>query len=446
MKQIRTWQALTIATLLAGAQLAQAAVSADEAAKLKSTLTPLGAEKAANKDGTIPAWTGGVAKGEWKKDPFAQDKPVVQISAQNMASYADKLSDGAQALLKKYPDTYRVDVYPTRRTMAASQEVYDNTFKNATRAKTTEGGMSVEGAFGGIPFPIPANGSEAMWNHVLRVRAESLNFVFRNLVGSNDGTYTVASQSKQDLQSPYYSKSGSADKWTGDYFLTRQMQVAPPFKAGESLVLRDSVDVNKARQAWQYLVGQRRVRRAPTVGYDTPDFVSSGANYFDELGGFIGALDRYEWKLIGKKEMIVPYNNSNFIASKLDSVVAGRHLNPDHVRWENHRVWVIEATVAAGKRHAVPKRRYYLDEDSWSVLMVDGYDATGKLWRAIHTLPVMMPEAGAMWTENTMIYNLQAGSWSMTLSINELLDSFKNVSARPDTYFTGDALGAEGVR
>ena len=39
---------------------AVAAVSPDEAAQLGKTLTPTGAEKAGNKDGTIPEWTGGL--------------------------------------------------------------------------------------------------------------------------------------------------------------------------------------------------------------------------------------------------------------------------------------------------------------------------------------------------------------------------------------------------
>ena len=86
--------------------------------------------------------------------------------------HVDKLSDGQQAMLKKYP-SYKIDVYPTRRTAAAPQWVYDNTFKNATRAKTTSNGDSLEGAHGGIPFPIAKTGKEAMWNHLLRWGGEA---------------------------------------------------------------------------------------------------------------------------------------------------------------------------------------------------------------------------------------------------------------------------------
>src|SRR3954454_23477265 len=89
--------------------VARAAVSPEEANQLKTTLTPLGAEKAGNAEGTIPAWDGGYTKvwegyksGAPRPDPFASEKPVFQITAANMGQYADKLSDGAQALLQRF--------------------------------------------------------------------------------------------------------------------------------------------------------------------------------------------------------------------------------------------------------------------------------------------------------------------------------------------------------
>lgn len=447
MSMSKNWlSALTAIAVLGAGAPAYAAVSAEEAAKLKTSLTPLGAEKAGNKDGTIPAWDGAQVKSDWKKDLFPQERPRLQITAKNMAEHADMLSDGVKELLKKYPDSYRLDVYPTHRTGTASPWVYENTFKNATQGKITNEGLSVEGVYGGIPFPIPASAQEAMWNHLLRVRPESFSFVGRNFVGTADGKRILASEFRVDLQIPYYLKEGSREKWNGDYFAGRNTQVAPPFKAGESLVIRDSVDPKASRQAWQYLVGQRRVRRAPTVAYDTPDFVSSGANYFDEVAGFFGNLDRFDWKLVGKKELYIPYNNNRFFAAKTDAAFSPHHLNPNELRWEQHRVWVIEATLAAGKRHAVPKRRYYLDEDSWAVVLSDGYDASGQLWRTIQTVPFLIAETPSVSTESTVVYNLQAGSWVMANTYNDLFDQYKVVPRRPDSYFTGDSLAGEGIR
>jgi hypothetical protein len=209
-------------------------------------------------------------------------------------------------------------------------------------------------------------------------------------------------------------------------------------------VIRDSIDRDQPRQAWQYLLGQRRVRRAPTVSYDTPDFVASGANYFDEVGGFFGAMDRFTWTLKGKKELLVPYNTNNFAGASLEDALSTRHLNPDHVRWEKHRVWVVEANVSEGKRHAVPKRTFYIDEDSWIVLLVDGYDAEGTLWRTTMTTPFVVPKIPALNMKTATIFNLQANTMSVMQALND--ENFRVVETKPETYFTGDAVAAEAVR
>jgi hypothetical protein len=440
-----------IFALMATATGALAAVTADEAAALKSTLTPLGGEKAGNKDGSIPAWDGEVMATSGKKvgdvpvQLFAGEKTVVQISSKNMDQYADKLSDGTKALLKKYPDTFRVDVYPTHRTAVAPQYVYDNTFKNATNCKTKANGNSMEGCFGGIPFPIPKTGNEVIWNHQLRVEAEMNQASFKNIVATSDGSRTLATQNDIYDQYPSYYKDGSAEKWSGEYWLMRFNTNAPPFKSGEGLVFRDSIDVSQPRAAWQYLVGQRRVRRAPTVSYDTPDFVASGANYFDEVQAFMGAVDRFNWKIIGKKEIYIPYNANGFVTASENDAFAKNHMNPDKVRWELHRVWEVEATVAAGKRHAVPKRHYYFDEDTWAISLIDGYDAEGKLWRTTQSYPFYVPAIPAVVIKPITVFNLQAGTMSMVQSLNG--GSYKIPAQRkPDNFYSGDAMGADASR
>jgi hypothetical protein len=441
---------VTLTSLLAVSQLAAAAVSAEEAARLKTTLTPLGAEKAGNKEGTIPEWTGGLSRapagkaGKLPADPFPGEKPLFQITAKNAAQYADKLSDGTMALLRKYPDTYRVDVYKTHRTVAAPQAVYDNTFRNATRAKLIQNGLSLEGAYAGVPFPIPKTGQEAFWNHTLRVRPANSVFGYKNIVGSADGKRTLVARGENNYQAPYYNLASTPEKWNGDFLNLRLMTKEPPFKSGESLVVRENINVNESRQAWQYLVGQRRVRRAPTVGYDTPDFVASGANYFDEAIGFWGLPDRYDLKLVGKKELYIPYNEAGFFQHGVEEAFVPHHTNPDKVRWELHRVWVIDATLAPGKRHAVPKRRFYLDEDSWAVSLLDGYDAEGKLWRTSQIFPFIAPEVPAQISDASIIYNLQASTFSIVQFFNG--EFWQGVNNKPDSYYTGEALGAEGVR
>lgn len=449
-KRAALWMAL--ASAMVGTPEVLAAVGAEEAAKLgNGSLTPLGAEMAGNADGSIPPWTGGMSKpqpgnmlGDIPTQLFADEKPLFQVTARNMAEYSGLLSDGTKALLQKYPGSFRLEVYPSHRTAAASRVVYENIARNALRCSIKEGWDTISGCIGGIPFPIPRQGVEVMWNHLLRVEAPSIEYRFKNIVGSADGSHTLATRNEIAFQYPPYYQDARPEDWSGEYAMFRYMTIEPPFKSGESLVARDSINGKYPRQAWQYMVGQRRVRRAPTVSYDTPDFVSSGANYFDEVQGFFGALDRYEWKLVGKRELLIPYNANGLLATKVEEALDKHHLNPDHLRWERHRVWEVEATVAEDRRHAVPKRRYYIDEDTWSIALVDGYDKQGRLWRTTQGIPYVVPAIPATLLRTAVVFNLQADTMSVVQMLNE--EDFKVVPPKPESYFTGAAVAAEGVR
>lgn len=440
--------------LLVGANLPSlAAVSAAEAAKLKSTLTPVGAEKAGNAAGTIPAWDGGLTKaapgyhnGDARPDPFPADKPVLSINAKNMAQHAASLTDGVQFLLKKYPD-FRLDVYPTRRTAAAPQSVYDNTFANATRAKTVENGYGVQGAYGGIPFPVPKDGYEAIWNHRLAWRGGSFSMPVRVWVVTSDGKRTMASGGVQTVRQFYYDKDGSLEKFDGYYQLGKFVVNAPGSKAGEAILAHDGTTEAAPRSLWQYLVGQRRVRKAPSVAYDTPDSVTSGIGLFDEAFNLFGPIDKHELKLLGKKEIYIPYNNNRAAASKVEDLVTPNTLNPAKVRWELHRVWVVEATVAAGKRHVVTKRKYYIDEDSWQIVLFDGWDAKGQLWRSNYSLMLTAPDIPAvtsfvLWGG----YDLQTGAYYLNMASNELPKQYEVLPPVPRSFFSSETLANEGAR
>ena len=440
-----------IALALTG--VAQAAVTADEAAKLKTTLTPMGAERAGNKDGSIPAWDGGYTKvpagyksGDPRPDPFAGEKPLYSINAKNAAQHADKLTEGEKGLLQKYPD-FRMDVYPTHRSAAAPQWYYDNTFKNATRAKLTGEGYTFEGAYGGVPFPITSNPKEMIHNHSTAwTRGESSTSPSRCFTVAPDGRLTMVSDGIQDLQYPYNYKDGSLATYSGYYNIGHYVQSAPASKAGESILAHFPTAEGKAIGLWQYLVGQRRVRRAPSVSYDTPDSVTSGVGFFDEAFMQFGPWDHHEYKLLGKKEMYVLYNNNRANAAKPEELFTPKFLNPDLVRWELHRVWVIDANLAPGKRHVVAHRRYYLDEDTWQILLVDGWDAQGQLWRMTYTLTELAPDVpsvvGNMAWGN---YNLQTGGYYLNAATNGA-KQFAVVPRRPETFFSPEELANLGAR
>lgn len=444
----------TVVTLLLMGGVAHAAVSPEEAARLKKDLTPFGAERAANADGSIPAWDGGYTKapagyrnGDARPDFFPDETPLYSITPANVDQYAGKLAEGVVALLKKNPD-FRVDVYPTHRSAAAPQWVYDNTFKNATTATSSENGMALTGAYGGIPFPIPKTGTEAMWNFRLTWRGEAENFTYSSMVVTPDGKVLRAAQADETHQYPMYFKDTPAEKFSGEVSNIRLTFTAPAAKAGESILTRDPIDLaDRARPVWQYLVGQRRVRRAPSIAYDTPDFVTSGIGFFDEAFMFLGAMNRYDWKIVGKREMYLPYNNNRAAAAKLGDLVKPKFLSPDLVRWELHRVWEVEATLAAGKRHVVPKRRYYIDEDSWQIVLVDGWDAQGQLWRMQYSLTLLAPEIPVL-TGTVMwgVYNLQTGGYVYNAAPNEMPVQLKYLPPFPDDYFSPDSLANQGVR
>jgi hypothetical protein len=446
--------AAALAATLATAGLhAAAAVSADEAAKLKTTLTPVGAERAANKDGSIPAWDGGVTKapagykaGDPRPDPFAADKPVLTITAKNMDAHAARLTEGVKALLKKYPD-FKLDVYPTRRSAAAPQYVYDNTFRNATKAKAVDGGHGVEGAFGGIPFPIPKDGYEVILNHRLSWTGTTVRAPVRVWVMTSDGKRAMASGGTQTFRRPYYDADAAIDKFDGYYQLGKFVVSEPGSKAGEAILAHDGLTATQPRGLWQYLVGQRRVRKAPSVAYDTPDSVTSGIGLFDEAFMLFGPLDKHELKLVGKREVYIPYNNNRAASSKVADLVTPNTLNPALVRWELHRVWEVEATLAAGKRHVVPKRRYYVDEDSWQIVLLDGWDAKGEIWRTNYTLTLLAPDIPAV--IGNMLwggYDLQTGAYYLNMASNELPVQYKAVPALPRSFFSPEELANEGAR
>lgn len=453
MMNRRTMLLALTASLFASAPAAWSAVGNEEAAQLKGKLTPFGAEKAGNKDGSIPEWDGGYKAPPGQKitgkrsDPFADEKPLFSITSQNFTQHASKLTEGQMAMFKKYPN-YRMDIFPSHRTASAPQWVYDNTFANATRAKTTNNGFSMEGAFGGVPFPIPKTGMEVMWNHVLRWQGEAYKWRINTWITTTDGKKVQVSDSIVDNQMPYYYKEGSLDTFKKEHFYLRLVTFGPPQKAGEALLYRDPQDMGGiGRQSWQYLTGQRRVRKLPNAAYDTPSFVTSGVSNFDEIFLFSGSMDRYGWKIIGKKELYVPYNaNKIFKPEKDADAMSERFLNPDYVRWELHRVWEVEANLIEGKRHVIPKRRFYVDEDSWLAVLADGWDAKGQLWKTFWYLPILAPDLPGIASGPFGHYNLQSGDWIANNMMNEKSEQITFPKRQPDNYFTPDALAGEGVR
>ncbi len=450
----KTLMALAIASLTASSALA--AVPADEAKQLGTTLTPIGAEKAGNKDGTIPEYTGGIkapadfqAGSGFRPDPYASEKPRLVITGKDAAANADKLTAGTQELLKRYP-TMRVDVYPTHRTVAVPQRVIDNTAKNATGAKSIDGGLGIENALAGYPFPIPKTGQEVMWNHLLRYNGLGYDGLkYDNWNVDSAGVPTLSTSGDLWWAWPIYDpkKTGPINA-TEPYWVAKINYTGPARRAGEGLMLWDAVNpMKQPRRAWQYLPGQRRVKLAPDLSYDTPNAGTAGASTWDDISVFNGAMDRFNWKLVGKKELIVPYGNYRLTYHKNAADISKpNHINPDLVRWELHRVWVVEATLKEGSRHIYNKRVFYIDEDSWLAVASDEYDARGQLYRASYAFPSYSYDVQTCFGDTTAIYDFNSGLYAVT----GLFGPYKGIKYMAElpkeTFWSADALAGAGVR
>ena len=443
------WVFATTAALLLCTPFAIAKVPQAEADKLKNgELTPSGANPKANADGSIPAWDGGL------KDPhpgypgapearfpniFPDDKSEFTITAANMGQYKDKLTVGQMALLSKY-DSYKMPVFKSRRTFANPQWVYDWNYKNALNAEITNQGNGFTGAAVGIPFPIPKEGVEPIWNHKARFRGESIRRWNNQAAVTTSGNFNLATL-QEDVLLWYNQKDMTPDKVNNMLLYFMQIRHAPSRLRGEVLLVHEILDqVKEERRAWLYNPGQRRVRRAPNVGHDNPGTGADGLRTNDQTDTFNGSLERYDWKLIGKKEIYAPYNSYEVHQAKYKyaDLVQPKHMNQDPLRYELHRVWVVDSTIREGTSHIYGRRTYYIDEDSWQMLAVDVYDKRNELWRyqEAHTMQIFDPKSTiqAMAPILETVYDLQATRYLLQAMNNEHEES--HAVPFEESYFT----------
>ncbi|WP_433885750.1 DUF1329 domain-containing protein [Pseudomonas vranovensis] len=365
---------------------ALAKIEASEIARLGQDLTPVGAEKAGNASGTIPAWTGGLttppADYEASKgyiDPFASERPLYTVTKANMEQYSEYLTSGQKAMLEKYP-SYKMNIYQSHRTAALPAAEYAQITKEAGTIELADGGngmLHYEKTT--VPFPIPKQGLEAIYNHFVRYRDGGYQTYPTEIVVQTNGTFTPIRREQKVVMA---SAMGNPEPNRLYYFLGKV--TSPESVAGNQTLVHEPIDQSKeARLAWTYNPGQRRVLRAPEVSYDTPVVTADGLRTQDQTDMYNGAPNKYDWKLVGKKEMLVPYNNYKLAdrTLKYKNILQANHLNQDLVRYEPHRVWIVEAKLKPGERHIYAKRVFYIDEDSWGIIAADLYDSRGNLWR-----------------------------------------------------------------
>lgn len=439
------------ATLFAGN--AFGAVSAEEAAKLGDSLTPMGAEKAGN-GGAIPAWDGGLteAPAGYNNDgiyinPFPNDEVQFTIDQSNVDEYADKLSPGQVAMIRKYDD-YKIPVYQTRRTAAYPQSVMDETVKNATSAELIKDGNGIANYQDATPFPIPNNGVEAIWNHITRYRGGSVQRNVGQVTPTEGGAYSVV-KFQDELTWRAYLEDYAPDEDPNVLFYFKQAITAPARLAGNVLLVHETLDqVAEPRRAWVYNAGQRRVRRAPQVAYDGPGTAADGMRTSDNFDMFNGAPDRYNWELVGKKEMYIPYNSYQLVDRDLsyDDIIKAGHINQDLTRYELHRVWHVRATLKEGERHIYAQRDFYIDEDTWQASVIDHYDGRGELWRVAEAHAMQFYDQEIPWYAIEVLYDLLSGRYLALGLTNEENDPYTFGVKRNSREYTPAALRRAGTR
>ncbi|WP_298371519.1 DUF1329 domain-containing protein [Azospirillum sp.] len=414
--------AVGAAALLARPVMAE--TTPQDLARLGKDLTPVGAETAGNKDGSIPAWTGGLTKipagfdpAQGYADPFASDAPLYTITAANADQYKDKLAPGQIALLKRYPG-YKMKVYPSRRTAALPQAEYDLIRNEAAAAQLAEGGNGVLNITATtVPFPVPKSGVEAIWNHIMHYRGGTYLRYGTEFPVHTNGGFTPLRRTEWYARA---SSLGNAEPNRLHYYLN--LVTAPSSIAGEAILTHEPVDqVKETRLAWTYNPGQRRVLRAPSVSYDSPGTGTDGLRTMDDYDGFNGAPDRYDWKLVGKKEMIIAYNNYKLTdkSLKYSNIIMENTVNQDLVRYEPHRVWVVQATLKPGARHLYGKRDFYIDEDTWAIAHKDQYDGRGELWRVHEFYQMLEYDVMVPFYAGNVLYDLQARRYLVHQLSNE---------------------------
>ena len=438
---------LPVASLWAGPQ-------PEQIDRLQADLTPVGALRAGNTDGRIPEWTGGINQppqgyqpGTVHIDPFDGETALLRINASNLDEHEAHLSPGHIAMLGKYGESYFMDIYPTHRSAAFEQRIYDKTASNGIAGHLTPDGEGVLDVAEGFPFPFPENGRELIWNHKLKYKG--LGSTRRlNLVNATAGGKYQLVNMQIEVLSQYHQPGATLESIDNRLLYLMQTINSPARLAGTLLLVHESVNqALRPRDVWTYNPSQKRVIRAPNVAYDNPSAATDGLAVSDMADMFNGAMDRFDWSLEGKREIYVPYNAYRVHGSPSDykELVLPGHLEPSLLRYELHRVWVVEARLREGSRHINPRRTYYLDEDSYQILMVEHYDKRGELWRFSEAHPIVFYEVPTLWTSVETHHDLQSGRFVSYRQDNRNGVASFNVDLSPG-QFSPQSLRRRGRR
>lgn len=432
---------------------------ADErAAKLGDELTPMGANPAGNADHSIPPYTGKLlgapanvhykGTGTFYPSAYADEKPLLTITAKNYREHLARLTEGQVALFETYPDTFRMPIYPSKRDTRYNDFIHKNVKLNAVSAKLAENGNGVTGVFGAVPFPFPANGTELIWNSQFTpMQPATSGEINIATVYTNGETQLWARQ--EDRYFELFDEKVARENFSGMTAQVMLLFTAPAREKGKVVLVHEYANLAQSpRNAWQYMPGTRRVRRAPTIAYDFPDG-PGGLRTVDDALMFIGATDRFTWKMEEQREIYVPYNNNALDdpAMKYAQLLTPNHINPDVMRYELHRCWIVVGILKPGVRHIYGKRRLFMDEDSWAGLLADNYDRHGKLFRTNMRSYVHLYDMPGMGPRAEIHHDLNQKAYQANNLINEMKGPPRVMNEGwPENYFSPSNLRVAGKR
>ena len=439
----------------------QAKVDKSEAAKLGSELTPMGANPAANQDGSIPAWSGSIVglppglaykgSGEEYPDPYKDEKPLFEITSANLDKHKDKLTEGMIALFNKFPDSYKMLVYPSHRDFRYATDIEARTSWNVGNAELVNGIDGLQKMTGGTPFPIPTDGAEVIWNARINQPIPVADSLFDEMAVYADGTLQQF-RNKLIIESPFAYENHPIGKVAEEIGINAALVfyevVEPKRKKGEMVIVHEPLDqVKNDRKAWVYIPGAQRVKRAPNAGFDTP-VGPGGLLTADDNMGFNGAMLRYDWKLIGKKEIYIPYHSYRFdsAAVQYSELLPPKHVNPQYMRYELHRVWIVEATLKEGQRHLYAKRRFYVDEDNWLIVATESYDGRGELWRIGLQNTLYDYYLKGYIVRSQINYDLQANAYVAARLVNETRPTNYAMEIKGEEFYSPNTLRKLGKK
>lgn len=422
---------MNIQTKLLSSTILLSACAFNAQAGLGKGLTDTGATAAGNDKGVaahkgVSRWEKNMPKG-YKSGaiypaPFKKDKAVLTITQKNMAKYDDMLSEGHKALMAKYP-SYKMNIYPSHRPADYHPKIDKATAKNAKTGKL-KGTDGVSGVKLGFAFPIPEkNGKKVIWNHKVRYRGDSVIRANDQIIvdGKSQSLTKVVEKVLFTYGNIKYKKLKKNVRNNMSFYYLSETTFPAKLSGSYILVYESLNQIKKARKAFIANKGDAKMKSAPTVGYNKPNDTSGGLSFSDQVDMYNGAMDRYSWKYVDKKTMYIPYNAYKLGDKKLKykEILGQDHVNPKYTRYEPHRVWIVDSDNSGKAKHDIKRRVFYVDEDSWGIVMVDVYDQADRLWKFQEGHTITAYDVGVTTTTPEIIYDFVAGKYFATALTNE---------------------------